>query len=179
MIRHADPALDAAAFAAIYLPYVTETVISLEEHPPDEREFAGRIKRITLTHPWLVAVDDENVIGFAYASAHRERAAYRWAADVTVYIDQRHRRLGVGRALYTKLLELVRLQGFHVACAGITLPNESSVGFHEALGFTTVGVYRRIGWKMGAWWDVGWWQRDLVEPTEGKPPEPGPASKLR
>jgi L-amino acid N-acyltransferase YncA len=173
LIRRADPAIDAAACAAIYGPYVTDTVISLEEQPPGEREFARRIERITLTHPWLVAVSEGAVTGSAYASAHRERAAYRWAADVTVYVGKEDHRRGIGRGLYAELLGLLRVQGFHVACAGVTLPNEASVGFHESFGFTPVGTYRRVAWKMGVWWDVGWWQLDLLEPTEGKPPEPG------
>jgi L-amino acid N-acyltransferase YncA len=171
-IRHADPARDAAACAAIYAPYVRDTVISLEEEPPDEAELAARIERITRTHPWLVADADGAVTGYAYASEHRARAAYRWATEVTAYVDQRLQRSGFGRALYRELFELLVRQGFLVACAGITLPNEASVGFHESLGFTPVGVYRRIGWKMGSWWDVGWWQLNLVPPTEGEPAEP-------
>jgi phosphinothricin acetyltransferase len=179
LIRHADPALDAAACAAIYAPYVRDTVISLEEQPPSEQEFIHRIDRITQTHPWLVGESDGGVTGYAYASTHHERAAYRWATDVTVYIGQENRRRGAGRALYSELLRLVRLRGFHVACAGVTLPNEASVGFHEAFGFTPVGIYRRVAWKMGAWWDVGWWQLDLAKPTTGKPSEPGPPAQLR
>jgi L-amino acid N-acyltransferase YncA len=174
LIRHADPALDAAACAAIYAPYVSDTVISLEEEPPDEHELKHRMQLIIRTHPWLMAESDGTVTGYAYASAHRERAGYRWAVDVTAYVAQEHHRRGIGRALYGELLGLLRLQGFHVACAGITLPNEASVGFHEACGFIPVGTYKRVAWKMGAWWDVGWWQLELAEPTEGKPPEPGP-----
>ncbi len=179
LIRHADPAVDAAACAAIYRPYVSDTVISLEEQTPDERELLRRMESITRFHPWLVAVSDGAVTGYAYGSAHRERAAYRWAVDVTVYVDQGRRRRGTGRALYGELLKLLRLQGFHVACAGVTLPNEASVGFHEAFGFVPVGIYKRVAWKMGAWWDVGWWQLGLARPTEGKPPEPRPAAELR
>ncbi len=179
LIRHADPALDAPACAEIYAPYVTDTVISLEERPPDQREFAQRIERVTLTHPWLVAVKGDVIAGYAYASPHRERAAYRWAADVAVYVRRERHRRGAGRALYAALLDLLIRQGIQVACAGVTLPNEASVGLHEALGFTPVGVYRRVGWKMGAWRDVGWWQLELVAPSHGKPPEPGPPALLR
>jgi L-amino acid N-acyltransferase YncA len=178
LIRHADATLDAAACAAIYAPFVRDTVISLEEEVPGEEEFAGRIERISATHPWLVAEHDGQVIGFAYASAHRERAAYRWAADVTVYIAQDHHRRGVGRAVYETLLSLLVRQGFHVACAGITLPNAASVGLHRALGFTEVGVYRRIGFKFGAWRDVAWMQTDLRGP-DVTPAEPGPPVQLQ
>jgi phosphinothricin acetyltransferase len=172
LIRPADPERDAAACAEIYAPYVSDSVISLEETPPDEDEIRRRITRVTATHPWLIAELDARPVGFAYATQHRERAAYRWATDTTVYLDPRHHRRGVGRALYERLFEQLREQGFHVACAGITLPNAASVGLHEAVGFRPVGIYRRVGYKMGAWLDVGWWQLDLLAPTPTAPTEP-------
>src|SRR5207248_8841347 len=101
---------------------------------------------------------------------HRERAAYRWAADVSVYVDPKRHRRGYGRALYRDLLALLAAQGLYIACAGVTLPNEASVALHESLGFAPVGIYRRIGYKLGAWWDVGWWQLSLREPDGGAPP---------
>jgi L-amino acid N-acyltransferase YncA len=171
LIRDADPARDAAACAAVYKPYVTDTVISFELTPPDAGEFAERIERITRTHPWLVAELDGDTIGFAYGSPHRERAAYRWAADVSVYLAARAQRRGIGRALYESLFELLEQQGFRTLCAGITLPNEASVALHEVLGFAPVGIYRNIGFKFGAWHDVGWWQRQLLPPVQ-TPPEP-------
>jgi L-amino acid N-acyltransferase YncA len=177
LIRHADPARDGAACAAIYAPFVVDTVISLEEVPPSPKEIAGRIERISHTHPWLIAELDGDRVGFAYASPHRERASYRWAADVTVYLAEGVRRRGIGRGLYEALLELLVRQGVHVACAGITLPNEASVGLHEALGFVPVGVYRRIGFKHGRWHDVGWWQRELV-PAVDAPAELAPPARL-
>jgi L-amino acid N-acyltransferase YncA len=171
LIRHADPARDAAACAAVYKPYVTDTVISFELTPPGAGELAERIERITRTHPWLVAELDGDTIGFAYGSPHRERAAYRWAADVSVYLAARAQRRGIGRALYESLFELLEQQGIRTLCAGITLPNEASVALHEALGFAPVGIYRNIGFKFGAWHDVGWWQRQLL-PLVQAPPEP-------
>lgn len=168
-IRPADPVGDAAACAAIYAPYVTDTVISLEEVAPDAREMAARIQATSRTHPWLIAELDGVVAGYAYASRHRERGAYRWAADVTVYVGPDHHRRGVGRALYETLLRLLTDQGFCTACAGITLPNPASVGLHESCGFRPVGVYRAIGWKLGAWRDVGWWQCDLAVPGDDPP----------
>jgi len=148
-IRHAYARGDAAACASIYRPYVEGTAISFEEQPPDEPAFAARIERTSRTHPWLVAEDSGAVIGFAYACAHRERAAYRWAADVSVYVDAERRRRGAGRALYGALLPLLRSQGMYIACAGVTLPNEASVTLHDAFGFTAVRIYRRIGDKHG------------------------------
>jgi L-amino acid N-acyltransferase YncA len=177
-IHHADPARDAGACAALYAPYVTDGVASFEEQPLDATEMRGRIERIIGRYPWLVAEEHGVLAGYAYASQHRERAAYRWAADVTAYVSREYQRRGIGRALYVALLELLARQGVQVACAGITLPNDASVGLHEACGFEPVGVYRRIGWKAGAWWDVGWWELELIAPTDRRPCEPGPPARL-
>jgi phosphinothricin acetyltransferase len=162
---------DAAAVARIYAPSVTGSAISFEAVPPDAAELAARIRRVAPYAPWLVCEAAGDVWGYAYASQHRERAAYRWAIDVSVYIDARCQRRGVGRALYTSLLALVRLQGFYTAHAGIALPNAASVGLHEALGFAPVGVYRAVGFKLGSWRDVGWWQLALRAPSD-EPAEP-------
>jgi len=177
-IRDADPGGDAAGCAAIYEPFVRETAISFEERIPTAADFAARIQRIESTHPWLVAEHDGRLAGYAYGCPHRERAAYRWAAEVTVYVEAAFRRQGVGRELYRALLELLRDQGLWVVCAGVTLPNEASIGLHESLGFKPVGIYRRIGYKFGKWWDVGWWQLALRESEEEAPAEPGAPPKL-
>lgn len=179
IIRDADPARDAAACAAIYAPSVSEGVASLEESAPAPHEFVDRIQAIQRTHPWLVAEIDGAVAGYAYASRHRDRASYRWASDVTVYISPDHQRRGIGRALYEALFGLLVQQGLYEACAGITLPNDASVSLHEALGFVPVGVYRNIGFKHGRWRDVGWWQKTLRErrPDEA-PTEVGPPVRL-
>jgi phosphinothricin acetyltransferase len=108
-----------------------------------------------------VAEVDGQVIGYAYGSPHRERAAYASSCDVAVYVDPAHARQGLGRALYAALFPLLSARGAHAAFAGIALPNAASVGLHEAMGFTPVGIYREVGWKLGGWRDVGWWQRLL------------------
>jgi phosphinothricin acetyltransferase len=167
---------DAEACAAIYRPHVEASATSFEERPPGVGEMSERIEETMARYPWLIAERDGQVCGFAYGSAHRSRTAYRWAVDVAVYVADGHRGRGVGRALYEELLRRLRGQGFHVACAGITLPNEASVALHESLGFVPVGVYRRIGWKDGAWRDVGWWQLEL-RPPEDRPAEPSPAAR--
>lgn len=172
MIRPADPARDAAACAAIYAPYVVDSAASFEETPPGAAELARRIEQLSHTHAFLVDERDGRVAGYAYAGPHRTRAAYRWAADVSVYVDAAFQRRGVGRALYEPLLALLRERGFRIACAGITLPNAGSVGLHEAFGFEQVGIYRAIGWKAGAWRDVGWWQLQLAPREDGAQPEP-------
>jgi len=173
IIRAADPTRDAAACAEIYAPYVTGTAISFEEVPPGADEMAARIRHVTATHPWLVADGAGPALGFAYADRHGDRAAYRWAADVAVYVALGSHRRGVGRALYAVLLRLLADAGLRRAYAGVTLPNPASVALHEALGFRPIGVYRRAGWKHGAWHDVGWWGLDLGAEID-PPPEPGP-----
>ena len=163
---------DAADIAAIYRPYVTDAVTSFEIDPPAAAEMAGRIQSVLTLAPWLVCEGAGGELqGYAYASRHHERAAYRWSVDVAVYIGAAHHRRGVGRALYQALFELLRLQGFYVAHAGITLPNPGSVGLHESLGFRPIGVYPAVGWKSGAWHDVGWWRLPLLElvPTPAPP----------
>jgi L-amino acid N-acyltransferase YncA len=172
--RPADPARDAAACAAIYASYVDGSPVSFEEAVPTAEDLAARIARTAATHPWLVSERDGRVVGFAYGAPHRERAAYRWATEVSVYVDPAHQRHGIGRELYEALFARLRAQRFQVACAGITLPNDASVGLHESLGFELVGVYRGIGWKAGAWRDVGWWQLRLLPPTDDDRPPPEP-----
>jgi phosphinothricin acetyltransferase len=171
-IRDGDPKLDAPACAAVYAPYVSDSVASFEETPPPAEEFERRMRA---AHVWLVAERDGAVVGYAYGGRHHERAAYRWAAQVAVYIDASHHGAGIGRALYTQLLERLRLLGFWTLVAGITLPNDASVGLHHAMGFTPVGTYRRIGWKFGAWRDVQWLQLDLRPGESGPPRELGQA----
>jgi phosphinothricin acetyltransferase len=173
-IRDADPQRDAAACAAIYAPHVSDGVVSFEEQAPGAEELAARIERVSATHPWLVAERGGEVVGYAYAWPHRERASYRWSVDVSVYVAAAAQRQGLGRCLYEELFQRLRKQGFRMACAGITLPNRASVYLHEALGFVAVGVNREIGWKRGAWRDVGWWQLELAPAPAGPPAEPLP-----
>lgn len=154
---------DAEAIAAIYAPYVLETAISFEDRPPSAEEMAVRIDETLRTHPFLVGEREARVVGYAYAGPHGGRAAYRWSANVSVYVDRKAQRGGVGRALYGELIGVLRRQGLHSLFAGIALPNAASVGLHEAMGFEHLGTYREVGFKQGAWHDVGYWRLGLRE----------------
>lgn len=162
---------DAEACAAIYQPYVTDTAITFETEPPRAEEMAGRIAAAQRTHAWLVLTDGGRVVGYAYGGPFKARAAYRWSCEVSVYLEAGRRRTGGGRALYTALLARLAARGYRTAVAGMTLPNDASVGLHRAMGFEAVGTYRRIGWKHGAWHDVAWTQRALAA-GEDPPAEP-------
>ena len=172
---------DAAAVAAIYAPNVTHGVASFELMPPDAVEMGARIAATTTTYPWLVCdVPGRGVAGYVYATAFNPRAAYQWSAAVTVYVDGSFHRAGIGRALYTSLFAALRLQGFYNIYGGITLPNDGSVGLHEAMGFRPVALYQEVGYKFGRWWDVGWWQLELQPKPDAPadPLKPGAAREL-
>ncbi|HEY2060766.1 MAG TPA: GNAT family N-acetyltransferase [Amycolatopsis sp.] len=162
LIRDAS-ASDAEACAAIYAPYVTDTAITFELEPPTVEEMTDRITKAVKTHAWLVIEDEGRVVGYAYGGPYKERAAYRFSCEVSVYLELGRRRTGSGRALYEALFARLVERGFRTAVAGMTLPNDASAGLHRALGFEPVGTYRRIGWKHGAWRDVAWTQRDLLK----------------
>jgi phosphinothricin acetyltransferase len=152
---------DAPAIQAIYAPVVTDTAISFEEVPPSVAETALRIAEKLAAFPYLVAASDDRVVGYAYGGPLRDRSAYRFAVEGTIYVSPDAQRGGVGRMLYGALLSELRRRGFHAAFAGVALPNAASVALHEAMGFTPVGVYREVGFKFGRWHYVGWWQRLL------------------
>ena len=161
---------DSQQIRAIYAPIVERTVISFEEEVPSIDEMRDRIETTLRTHPWLVCDRQGEVLGYAHAGPHKARAAYRWAVEVTAYVRDDARGSGLGRALYSALLAILEAQGFVSAHAVIALPNPASVGFHQALGFRPVGIHRQVGFKLGAWHDVGWWQLELmrrpVDPAE-------------
>jgi L-amino acid N-acyltransferase YncA len=152
---------DAGACAAIYAPYVTDTTITFEYEPPSAAEMARRIAAAQRAHAWLVLEDDGRVVGYAYAGPYKERAAYRWSSEVSVYLETGRRRSGSGRMLYEALFERLADRGFRTLVAGMTLPNDASEGLHRALGFEPIGTFRRVGWKHGQWRDVAWAQRSL------------------
>lgn len=159
-LRLATPA-DAEAMLAIYAPLVAQTAISFELVPPSAGEMAQRIGSILPEYPWLVAERDGFVLGYAYASRYRPRPAYQWCVECSVYVHPEARRQGVAAGLYKTLFEILKLQGLYKVYAAITLPNAGSVAVHEALGFLHFATYRSVGYKLGSWHDVGWWELDL------------------
>jgi phosphinothricin acetyltransferase len=170
-IRLATPD-DGAAVAAIYAPVVRETATSFEAVPPDAAEMAARIAATLPRYPYLVAEEADVVIGYAYAGAFRTRAAYAWTAETSVYLAPAAQGRGVGRRLMEALLDRLRVQGFAMAYASATVPNDASVGLHRALGFADVGVFPRAGFKFGRWHDTWWGALDLGPGAAPDPPRP-------
>lgn len=162
---------DATAVAAIYESAVTNSAVSFEIASPSPDEMRARISATLASMPWLVCASGSHVLGYAYASKHRDRAAYQWSVEVSAYVRADHRGRGVGAALYTSLLAVLRLQGFRNAYAGITLPNPASVALHSKLGFARVGVFGKIGFKAGTWHDVLWLHREIA-PRDSNPEPP-------
>lgn len=176
-LRLADASRDAGAIAGIYRPAIERTIASFEEVAPTAAEMAGRIRATLERFPWLVAELGGVTVAYAYAGAHRERPGYRWSTNVSVYVDPARHGQGIGRALYDRLFDLLRRQGYVNAYAGIALPNPASVALHAAMGMREVARYERVGWKFGAWHDVAWFWLRLAEP-EGVPPDPIPIGAL-
>ncbi len=160
MIRLATPA-DAAGIAEVYRPAVEDAATTFEEELPDSAEIVRRIEKVLARMPWLVWEEEGTIVGYAYAGPHRERPAYRWTVETSVYVMPGFHRRGVARALYLDLFRRLAEQGFVNALAGILLPNPSSIAFHESLGFTRVGIYPGVGCKRGVWYDTVWYARGL------------------
>ena len=168
-------AKDAAEIAAIYAYYVRETSITFETEPPSAKDIASRITNGLDTHPWLVALNGSDIVGYAYAGRFSSRAAYDWSAETTVYLHRDAHRQGIGKRLYTVLIGLLREQGYHSLYAGVTLPNDASVGLHRSIGMDEVGTYREAGFKAGQWHDVGWFGMTISTPeAPAMPPLPFP-----
>ncbi|MAP36656.1 MAG: GNAT family N-acetyltransferase [Chloroflexi bacterium] len=164
VIRLADPKRDARQVAAIYYPYVINTPITFESEPPDGNEMSSRMENVLTSYPWLVCVHDDEVMGYAYGSQFRTREAYDWSVETTVYVREAAHGMGIGSAIYTGLLECLRLQGFVSAVGVIALPNHKSVMLHEKLGFREDGILPSAGYKNGTWYDVGLWWKKLHNP---------------
>lgn len=172
MIRQATAA-DAAGILSIYEPFIRDTSLTFETDVPSLADFAHRIESYTKQFPWLVAIEDQDILGYAYASRYRERSGYQWSVECSIYIRDDQRGSGLASKLYSALFLLLRAQGFTTVYAVINLPNDRSVSFHEKMGFRYLVTYEKVGFKLGRWKDVGWWQlrlNDFVE--DPSPPRP-------
>src|SRR5215218_1373562 len=172
-VRLATPA-DGAACAAIYAPYVLGSAVSFEVEPPSEGEMAARIERVTAHWPWVVVEVGGVVRAYAYGTRHRERAAYDWTIETTVYVSEAFQGRGLGRMAMRSLIAVLRLQGFHLAVAGITAPNQGSIALHRSLGFARIGEFEAMGWKLDAWHGVEWFALELSP----RDPIPDPVTPL-
>jgi len=176
MIRLATPT-DAVSMLAIYAPYIRNTSITFETGVPPVSVFANRIRSYLENWPWLVYEKNGQVVGYAYASRYRERVAYQWSVECSVYVHEDHLRSGIASALYTSLFSILKKQGFTTVYAVINLPNDRSVAFHESMGFTYFATYVKVGYKLGKWKDVGWWQLQLNDYLP-EPPVPIKLSEM-
>jgi len=168
---------DCVSLLDIYGPYIADTTVTFEYEIPDADAFKERIRNISGTYPWLVCELNGKIVGYAYASRHRERAAYQWSVDLSVYMDPEYHRNYIAKALYSALTKILKLQGYYNAYAGITLPNEKSERFHESFGFKLIGVYENVGYKFGKWLDVGWYWLKIAEHID-EPPNPKPITEI-
>ncbi|GHV85756.1 N-acetyltransferase [Spirochaetia bacterium] len=157
MIRPVKPE-DAPAICTIYNHYVRDTVVTFEEMPVSIKEMEGRIREISARYPWYIYEDDIYVLGYAYINRWKERSAYRYAAETTVYLKPGHEKKGIGSELYTRLLEAARKTKIHSLVAGVTLPNEGSAALHEKFGFKKIAQFNEIGFKQDKWLDVAYWE---------------------
>jgi len=162
---------DTEQILGIYSPYILTTNISFETIVPSIEKMKSRIESVLVNNPWIVLEEGSCILGYAYASMHRERDAYKWAVDISVYVRQDCKGKGIGKALYSTLIFILKLQGYYNVYAGICLPNDSSVGIHEYFGFRKIAHYNNVGYKFGQWHDVGWWEM-ILEPHKPAPSEP-------
>jgi L-amino acid N-acyltransferase YncA len=160
---------DAASILEIYCPYIRETAITFELEPPPIIEIQERINQTLELFPWLIWEQEGLILGYAYASPFKSRCAYSWSVESTIYVRQKHHGKGIGKMLYQSLLANLKSQGAVNVIGGIALPNAASVGLHESLGFKQAAQFKDVGFKLGRWWDVGYWQLQIQKPNEPKP----------
>lgn len=154
---------DAPEILSIYRPYIEETTITFECITPSLSDFEKRIKKISAFYPYLVCEIDNKVIGYAYAGKIRERDAYMWDAELSIYLDKQFQNLGIGKILYKTLIEILKLQNVYNVYGVITLPNDGSVKLHKKLGFNTIGIFHNTGYKFDSWRDVIWLEKNIKE----------------
>jgi len=169
ILRLASPA-DAEGILSIYAPYIENTSFTFETEVPSLPEFSKRIKNYMENWPWLVYETDGQIAGYAYAGRYRERIAYQWCVESSVYINDNFQQHGIAGKLYSALFDILKKQGFRTVYAVINLPNDKSVKFHEKCGFHYFATYEKVGYKLGKWKNVGWWQLSINEYTDQPQP---------
>ena len=162
---------DAAELLKIYKPYVEKTAVTFEYEVPTIEEFAYRIEKTVAAFPYILAIKNDRIIGYAYAGRYRERAAYDWVVELSIYLDESERHRGTGTVLYKKLLSLLSLLNYQRAYACITSPNPKSIAFHEKCGFESIGIFPKSGYKFNQWYGIQWMDKslqvdDTVNPIE-------------
>lgn len=170
-------AADSEGILAIYAPYIEKTSFTFETDIPSAEAFADRINSYLESWPWLVCEVDGTIAGYAYAARYRERVAYQWSVESSVYIHDDYQRKGIAKILYSALFEILKRQGFRNVYAVINLPNEKSVAFHESLSFRFFALYEQVGYKLGKWKNVGWW-RLIINEFDEEPAAPVLFSEL-
>ena len=173
MIRLALPD-DANGILNIYAPYISGTSFTFETEVPSVKAFAERIEDYLHNWPWLVCEIDGKIAGYAYGSKYRERTGYQWCVECSVYVHDDFQKIGIASALYFALFEILKMQGYRNVYAVINLPNDKSVKLHESCGFKWFATYENVGYKLGKWKDVGWWQLVINEHNN----EPAPPWKF-
>lgn len=149
-------AADADQILAIYAPYIYHSAITFETEVPSAQEFKARIERVLAKYPWLVCEEEGKIIGYAYAGGHRDRIAYQWSVEISVYMNESAHGRGVASHLYQALLAILKIQGIVNIYALITVPNPRSIALHARFGFKPLTIFEKIGYKEGAWHDVQW-----------------------
>ena len=157
---------DATALAEIYNHYVRHTIATFEVEDATEQDVIKRYEALTERYPWLVAEEEGLVVGYAFSRPWHVRAAYRHTAELSIFLRDGHTGAGHGTRLYEAMLELLPDRDVHVAIGGVSLPNEASVALHEKFGFEKVAHFREVGFKLGRWIDVGYWQKTLPSREE-------------
>ncbi|MBQ8592146.1 MAG: N-acetyltransferase [Lachnospiraceae bacterium] len=175
-IRHATLA-DAKRILEIYTPYILNTAITFEYKVPALEEFTVRMQNTLARYPYLVALINEQIVGYAYASSFKSRAAYDWSVETSIYVDKQYKGIGIGTKLYLALESLLKKQNICNLCACIAYPNPESISFHESFGYTTCAHFHKSGYKQNTWYDMIWMEKTLCEHTE-HPPEFIPFPKL-
>ena len=179
MIRVANLEKDSKAIAEIYAYYVKNTWISFETEAPSKEEMEKRISSCLQVHPWLVYVENDEVLGYCYGGQHRNRKAYQWSAECSVYLRHDCKLRGVGSELYEALFGIMKKQGFKSLYAGISLPNKISESFHLKMGFRPVGTYHKVGYKFESWFDVMWLELEIMSDENFQSLAPIPFAQLK